>query len=173
MSSKSACSPSHSIDCRTRQGLSGARGIPIGRSGRTSSTGWCRVFASPAALGKIFPRCPTLPDTGEKSSRGARGPRRPAARCVQHHLHGAAARDLTVIITIVKVRCDRRAGRSVRMTRQSVHSVPSISYCNSVYIQLTGASPNRAKLGTGQHRSGRWRPFGGCRGADLGCWLGR
>ena len=60
---------------------------------------------------------------------------------------------------------------SVRMTRQSVHSVPSISYCNSVYIQLTGASPNRAKLGTGQHRSGRWRPFGGCRGADVGTWL--
>eukprot|EP01043_Picozoa_sp_COSAG02_P056672 COSAG02_NODE_6755_length_3380_cov_231.039317_2_plen_363_part_00 len=32
------------------------------------------------------------------------------------------------------------------MTRQSVHSVPQISYCNestTVYIQLTGASPNR------------------------------
>ena len=39
VSSKSACSPSQSIDCRTRQGLYGARGIPIGaRGGRARCT---------------------------------------------------------------------------------------------------------------------------------------
>ena len=88
VSSRCPCSPSQSIDCRTQHGLTAARGIPIGGSGRPSSTGWCRVFASPAALGKIFPRCPTSPDTGEKSSRSARRPPRPCARAVQHHLHG-------------------------------------------------------------------------------------
>ena len=125
VSSKSACSPSHSIECRTRQGLSGARGIPIGRSRQTSSTWSRRVFASPADLGNIFPRCPTRSDTGEKCSRGARGPRRPCARCVQHHLHGAAARDLTVIITIVKVRCassqsSQKAGTQVKLAHNLI-----------------------------------------------------
>ena len=105
VSSTSPCSPSQSIDCRTQQGLTAARGIPIGGRGGQAAQGAQVPGPRRLTLGLFFPGVRPCRTPGKNSPAPRSGRARTLRGPCSTTCTGAAARDLTVIIYIVKVRC--------------------------------------------------------------------